>query len=104
MDEKTLASIRDVCGKAIDPEFADAVKVANVMARKAGPHLHSVVELEIEKDMRLEDVMHVKEEVEHHLRKIHHMQTAIVDICSHRHLCPCFFAETTQYKWMITFL
>ena len=38
MDEKTLASIRDVCGKAIDPEFADAVKVANVMARKAGPH------------------------------------------------------------------
>ena len=37
--------------------------------------------------MRLEDVMHVKEEMEHHLHEMHHMQTAIVDITTHCHLC-----------------
>lgn len=87
MDEKTLTSIRDVCGKAIAPDFADSVKVVSVMARKAGPHLHSVIELEVDKNMRLEDVMHVKEEMEHHLHEMHHMQTAIVDITTHCHLC-----------------
>ena len=91
MDAKTLDRIRDVCGKAIDSQYADRVAVKNVLARKAGPHLHSVVQLEVEKQLSLEEVLSVKEEVEHHLHDIHNMQTVVVDICPKGHLYLCLF-------------
>ena len=91
MDAKTLDKIRDICGKAIDSQYADRVAVKNVLARKAGPHLHSVVQLEVEKQLSLEEVLSVKEEVEHHLHDIHNMQTVVVDICPKGHLCLCLF-------------
>lgn len=88
---KTLDKIRDVCVKAIDSQYADRVAVKNVLARKAGPHLHSVVQLEVEKQLSLEEVLSVKEEVEHHLHDIHNMQTVVVDICPKGHLYLCLF-------------
>lgn len=91
MDVKTLDKIRDVCVKAIDSQYADRVAVKNVLARKAGPHLHSVVQLEVEKQLSLEEVLSVKEEVEHHLHDIHNMQTVVVDICPKGHLYLCLF-------------
>lgn len=91
MDVKTLDKIRDVCVKAIDSQYADRVAVKNVLARKAGPHLHSVVQLEVEKQLSLEEVLSVKEEVEHHLHDIHNMQTVVVDICPKDHLYLCLF-------------
>lgn len=91
MDAKTLDRIRDVCGKAIDSQYADRVAVKNVLARKAGPHLHSVVQLEVEKQLSLEEVLSVKEKVEHHLHDIHNMQTVVVDICPKGHLYLCLF-------------
>lgn len=91
MDAKTLDRLRDVCGKAIDSQYADRVAVKNVLARKAGPHLHSVVQLEVEKQLSLEEVLSVKEEVEHHLHDIHNMQTVVVDICPKGHLYLCLF-------------
>lgn len=91
MDAKTLDKIRDVCVKAIDSQYADRVAVKNVLARKAGPHLHSVVQLEVEKQLSLEEVLSVKEEVEHHLHDIHNMQTVVVDICPKGHLYLCLF-------------
>ena len=98
MDAKTLDRIRDVCGKAIDSQYADRVAVKNVLARKAGPHLHSVVQLEVEKQLSLEEVLSVKEEVEHHLHDIHNMQTVVVDICPKDHLYLCLFSI---FLWIV---
>lgn len=95
---KTLDKIRDVCVKAIDSQYADRVAVKNVLARKAGPHLHSVVQLEVEKQLSLEEVLSVKEEVEHHLHDIHNMQTVVVDICPKGHLYLCLFSI---FLWIV---
>lgn len=102
MDAKTLDKIRDVCGKAIDSQYADRVAVKNVLARKAGPHLHSVVQLEVEKQLSLEEVLSVKEEVEHHLHDIHNMQTVVVDICPKGHLCLCLLCILCVSLWLFS--
>ena len=101
MDVKTLDKIRDVCVKAIDSQYADRVAVKNVLARKAGPHLHSVVQLEVEKQLSLEEVLSVKEEVEHHLHDIHNMQTVVVNICPKGHLYLCLFSI---FLWIVVVL
>ena len=56
---------------------------------------HSVIRLEVDSAVQLEDVLQVKREMEREVRHIHHMQTVVIDLqekgyqeeceCCHEH-------------------
>ena len=82
--------IKEEASEALEGDIGQHIRIENILARKAGPHLyclnrivscsHSVVELHIDDSVTLKQVLDVKEAMEHHLHEIHNMQSVVIDI------------------------
>ena len=84
--------LKEEANEGIPEELRDRIAVDSVIARKAGPHLHSVIKLKIDESIGVNELFDAKARIEEEMHHISNLQTVVIDVCGnhdheHHHHC-----------------